>query len=64
MAYEMGDGANVVNVLLVDIRAWDTMGEITVLAVAATGIASLIFVKGRGDRLRSERHDLDTQQLK
>lgn len=64
MAYEMGDGANVVNVLLVDIRAWDTMGEITVLTVAATGIASLIFVKGRGDRLRSERHELDTQQLK
>ncbi|RKQ34849.1 Na+/H+ antiporter subunit A [Kocuria tytonis] len=63
MAYEMGHGANVVNVILVDIRAWDTMGEISVLTVAATGIASLIFVKGRGDRLRSERHQLDTRQL-
>ncbi|CAL8899615.1 putative cation antiporter NADH dehydrogenase subunit [Kocuria varians] len=64
MAYKLGDGANVVNVILVDIRAWDTMGEITVLTVAATGIASLIFVKGRGDRLRSERHQLDADELK
>ncbi|MCT1802212.1 Na+/H+ antiporter subunit A [Kocuria sp. CPCC 205235] len=64
LAYEEGDGANVVNVILVDIRAWDTFGEITVLVVAATGIASLIFVKSRGDRLRSERHQLDTSELK
>ncbi|MDO4918213.1 Na+/H+ antiporter subunit A [Kocuria sp.] len=63
MAYEIGHGANVVNVILVDIRAWDTMGEISVLTVAATGIASLIFVKGRGDRLRSERHELDAERL-
>lgn len=64
MAYELGHGQNVVNVILVDIRAWDTMGEISVLTVAATGIASLIFVKGRGDRLRSERHQLDTRRLR
>ncbi len=31
------------NVLLVDIRAWDTLGEISVLLVAATGVASLVF---------------------
>ncbi|MFD6882402.1 Na+/H+ antiporter subunit A [Rhodococcus sp. NPDC060084] len=42
-AYNMGDGKNVVNVLLVDIRAWDTLGEISVLLVAATGVASLVF---------------------
>jgi len=30
-------------VLLVDIRAWDTLGEISVLLVAATGVASLVF---------------------
>ncbi|MBO1267855.1 Na+/H+ antiporter subunit A [Arthrobacter cavernae] len=52
LAYEGGGGLNVVNVTLVDIRAWDTFGEISVLAVAATGVASLIFVRGRGDRLR------------
>lgn len=51
LAYEVGGGLNVVNVALVDIRAWDTFGEISVLAIAATGIASLIFVRGRGQRL-------------
>ncbi|MFC8526575.1 Na+/H+ antiporter subunit A [Nocardia sp. NPDC057227] len=42
-AYTVGGGKNAVNVLLVDIRAWDTMGEISVLVVAATGVASLVF---------------------
>lgn len=42
-AYFRGHGANTVNVLLVDIRAWDTLGEISVLVVAATGVASLVF---------------------
>ncbi len=51
LAYEGGGGLNVVNVTLVDIRAWDTFGEISVLAMAATGVASLIFVRGRGQRL-------------
>ncbi|WP_052273868.1 Na+/H+ antiporter subunit A [Arthrobacter sp. L77] len=58
MAYDDGGGANAVNVLLVDIRAWDTFGEITVLAIAATGIASLIFVRGRGDT-RRRAHDVE-----
>jgi multicomponent Na+:H+ antiporter subunit A len=42
-AYYRGQGSNTVNVLLVDIRAWDTMGEISVLLVAATGVASMVF---------------------
>ncbi len=42
-AYYRGHGSNAVNVLLVDIRAWDTMGEIMVLLVAATGVASMVF---------------------
>ena len=42
-AYKYGHGANAVNVLLVDIRAWDTLGEISVLIVAATGVASMVF---------------------
>ncbi|MET8873013.1 Na+/H+ antiporter subunit A [Nocardia sp. NPDC004604] len=42
-AYTFGGGKNAVNVLLVDIRAWDTLGEISVLVVAATGVASLVF---------------------
>ncbi|MBL8777582.1 MAG: DUF4040 domain-containing protein [Acidimicrobiales bacterium] len=36
-----GDGKNVVNVILVDIRGLDTLGEITVLVAAAIGITAL-----------------------
>jgi multicomponent Na+:H+ antiporter subunit A len=42
-AVSYGGGRNVVNVTLVDIRAWDTMGEISVLLVAAVGVAALVF---------------------
>jgi multisubunit Na+/H+ antiporter MnhB subunit len=35
-------GANVVNVILVDFRALDTLGEITVLGIAAVGAMALI----------------------
>ena len=42
-AYYRGHGSNTVNVLLVDIRAWDTLGEVSVLLVAATGVASMVF---------------------
>lgn len=46
-AVAFGGGSNVVNVILVDVRAWDTMGEISVLVAAATGIASLTFLRSR-----------------
>jgi len=35
-------GRNIVNVILVDFRALDTLGEITVLAVAAIGVYALV----------------------
>lgn len=54
-AVSYGGGKNIVNVTLVDIRAWDTMGEISVLVVAATGVASLIFlITGRTGRWRPD----------
>ncbi|MDC0661604.1 monovalent cation/H+ antiporter subunit A [Marinobacter sp. SS21] len=37
-----GGGTNVVNVILVDFRGFDTLGEITVLAIAALGIYTLL----------------------
>ncbi|WP_415893439.1 monovalent cation/H+ antiporter subunit A [Neptuniibacter sp. PT8_73] len=37
-----GGGTNVVNVILVDFRGFDTFGEITVLGIAALGIYKLI----------------------
>ena len=39
-------GKNVVNVILVDFRAMDTLGEIIVLAVAALGVSMLLRKKG------------------
>jgi len=37
-----GGGTNVVNVILVDFRGYDTFGEITVLALAALGIFAML----------------------
>lgn len=41
-AYTLGKGKNVVNVILVDFRGFDTMFEIVVLSVAAIGVYSLL----------------------
>jgi multicomponent Na+:H+ antiporter subunit A len=38
---EKAKGANVVNTILVDFRALDTLGEITVLVMAALGVMAL-----------------------
>ncbi|WP_448873790.1 monovalent cation/H+ antiporter subunit A [Desulfobulbus propionicus] len=59
-----GGGANVVNVILVDFRGFDTLGEITVLSVAALGIYGLLdnlcleagTVEGIPRRWVDERH--------
>jgi multicomponent Na+:H+ antiporter subunit A len=45
-----GGGKNVVNVILTDTRALDTLGEITVLAVVAVGILTLSTRRGRARR--------------
>lgn len=37
-----GGGQNVVNVILVDFRGYDTLGEITVMALAALGIYAML----------------------
>jgi multicomponent Na+:H+ antiporter subunit A len=60
LAYELGHGKNVVNVALVDLRGWDTMGELSVLILAATGVASLVFVTHRSDLLSRAISSLPT----
>ena len=58
LAYKGGHGQNVVNVTLVDIRGWDTFGELSVVVAAATGIASLVYLSTRTDNLpRMSRRD-------
>ncbi|MDP3628319.1 MAG: monovalent cation/H+ antiporter subunit A [Hydrogenophaga sp.] len=48
-----GGGTNVVNVILVDFRGYDTFGEITVLGIAAIGVLALM----DGMRTRRPAHD-------
>lgn len=47
-ASNQGGGKNVVNVVLTDIRALDTLGEVVVLATAAIGILALARVRKQG----------------
>lgn len=54
-APEETGGENVVNTILVDFRALDTLGEITVLAVAALGVIALVRLAGRDGDARAER---------
>jgi multicomponent K+:H+ antiporter subunit A len=41
-AYQLGGGTNVVNVMLVDFRAFDTLGEIAVLGIVALTVFSAL----------------------
>lgn len=45
-SYTLGKGRNIVNVILVDFRALDTLGEIFVLAIAALGVYSMLKLRG------------------
>jgi multicomponent Na+:H+ antiporter subunit A len=49
-SYLQGHGRNMVNVILVDFRSLDTLGEIAVLAVAAIGIFSMLKLRKDKDR--------------
>ncbi len=51
VAHKGGGGNNVVNVILVDFRAFDTLGELVVLGLAAMGVWTL---------LRSNPHEAPT----
>jgi multicomponent Na+:H+ antiporter subunit A len=56
-----GHGRNVVNVILVDFRAFDTLGEITVLVAAAIGAVALTrALVHPGDRRRSPDGEIDS----
>jgi multicomponent Na+:H+ antiporter subunit A len=46
-SYLKAYGKNVVNVILVDFRALDTLGEITVLSAAALGVYALLKLKSK-----------------
>lgn len=56
-SYVAAHGRNVVNVILVDFRGLDTMGEITVLSLAAIGVYTLL-------KFRSSRKKINVEKLK
>ncbi len=61
-----GGGHNVVNVILVDFRGFDTLGEITVLALAALAIYAMLEklrLDGRGCDERGRSWDPDMHPL-
>jgi multicomponent K+:H+ antiporter subunit A len=53
----IGGGTNVVNVILVDFRGYDTFGEITVLGIAAIGVLALM------EGMRAKRPMTDTEGM-
>ncbi len=54
-ALPLGGGSNVVNVILVDFRGYDTFGEITVLGIAAVGVLALM------EGMRTRRPSVDPE---
>lgn len=59
-SHKLGGGDNVVNVILVDFRGYDTFGEITVLGIAALAIFALTqtLLQGKSSaRLKNWVHD-------
>ena len=48
-------GRNIVNVIIVDFRGLDTLGEIAVVMIAGLGIIAMIRVKGRQPRTESDQ---------
>lgn len=51
VSYLEAHGRNIVNVILVDFRGFDTLGEITVIASAGLGVLALLKARvGKGDK--------------
>ena len=58
LSYPEGEGRNAVNVILADLRAFDTMGELVVITVAAIGTVALVRARRPRDDDAAERPDL------
>jgi len=58
----IAEGRNIVNVILVDFRGIDTLGEIAVVMIAGLGILALIRVKARKPRYRPAHPAAEKEQ--
>lgn len=56
-SYPVAHGRNIVNVILVDFRAIDTLGEITVLSVAAIGVYAMLKLRmdSKDQKIRNDK---------
>jgi multicomponent Na+:H+ antiporter subunit A len=61
-SYEVAQGRNVVNVILVDFRALDTMGEISVIGIAAIGIFTLLRLRTDNKQQQNQENEGDMPQ--
>jgi multicomponent Na+:H+ antiporter subunit A len=61
-SYVLAQGRNVVNVILVDFRSLDTMGEIAVIGIAAIGIYTLLKLRPNNQQNQDEENEGDTPQ--
>ena len=59
---DYGGGSNVVNVILVDFRAVDTLGEITVVAMAALSVLTLVGMRADTESLADGRSAADSDE--
>jgi multicomponent Na+:H+ antiporter subunit A len=57
-SYPAAQGRNIVNVILVDFRGFDTLGEITVLAVGAIGVFALLRLRPRQSETADDNTDV------
>lgn len=58
----LAHGRNLVNVIIVDFRALDTLGEITVLALAAIAAMTVFYSAGKDDTVPHEADTVNTSQ--
>ena len=61
-AYKGGGGKNVVNVILVDFRGWDTLGEVLVVGMVAYAVVALVRLgRSQPDQLKLEPVEPEAQ---
>jgi multicomponent Na+:H+ antiporter subunit A len=59
-SYPLAKGKNVVNVILVDFRAMDTLGEITVLGIAALGVFVMMESFRKGNKKVAAKEEIES----
>ena len=62
-SYKLAGGNNIVNVILVDFRGFDTLFEITVLAIAALGIYGLLKTQEKTEERSAAMRKIDTNDM-